>query len=79
RSRQKFTRRFAEGIGKLVGNAKGDRREKDRRTRRKIARGCGSMWEICAVAIRCRRVNDPDSGWTICTTDYERWPMADGG
>ncbi|RRT45426.1 hypothetical protein B296_00041400 [Ensete ventricosum] len=26
-SRRKFTRRFVEGIGKLAGNAKGDRRE----------------------------------------------------
>ncbi|RRT34495.1 hypothetical protein B296_00008702 [Ensete ventricosum] len=39
RSRQKFARRFAEGIGKFAGNAKGDRREEDRRTCRKIAGG----------------------------------------
>ncbi|RWW74217.1 hypothetical protein BHE74_00017843, partial [Ensete ventricosum] len=32
-----FARRFAEGIGKLSGNAKGDRREEDQRTCRKIA------------------------------------------
>ncbi|RRT34060.1 hypothetical protein B296_00056554 [Ensete ventricosum] len=31
-SRQKFARRFTEGIGKLVGNAKGDRWEKNQRT-----------------------------------------------
>ncbi|RZS27726.1 hypothetical protein BHM03_00061249 [Ensete ventricosum] len=31
-SRRKFARRFTEGIGKLVGNAKGDRREVDQRT-----------------------------------------------
>ncbi|RWW42135.1 hypothetical protein BHE74_00052334 [Ensete ventricosum] len=38
-----FARRFAEGIGKLAGNAKGDRRKEDQRTCRKIARGCRSM------------------------------------
>ncbi|RRT33743.1 hypothetical protein B296_00055509 [Ensete ventricosum] len=42
-SRQKFARRFAEGIGKLVGNVKGDRREEDRRTYRKIVGGCQSI------------------------------------
>ncbi|RWW10672.1 hypothetical protein GW17_00025775 [Ensete ventricosum] len=42
-SRQKFARRFVEGIGELAGNAKGDRREEDRRTCRKIAGGCRSM------------------------------------
>ncbi|RRT32705.1 hypothetical protein B296_00055500 [Ensete ventricosum] len=42
---QKFARRFAEGIGKLAGNPKGDRREEDRMTFRKIAGGCRSMWE----------------------------------
>ncbi|RRT35336.1 hypothetical protein B296_00052518, partial [Ensete ventricosum] len=40
-SRQKFARRFAEGIEKLVGNAKGDHRKEDRRTCRKIAGVCG--------------------------------------
>ncbi|RRT66704.1 hypothetical protein B296_00021184 [Ensete ventricosum] len=45
-SRRKFARRFTEGIGKLVGNAKGDRREEDRRTYRKIAGGCRSMREL---------------------------------
>ncbi|RWW52483.1 hypothetical protein BHE74_00041093 [Ensete ventricosum] len=39
-SRQKFARRFVEGIRKFAGNAKGDRREVDRRTCRKIAGGC---------------------------------------
>ncbi|RZS23560.1 hypothetical protein BHM03_00056516, partial [Ensete ventricosum] len=42
-SHQKFTRRFAEGIGKLAGNVKGDHREEDRRTCRKIVGGCRSM------------------------------------
>ncbi|RWW61350.1 hypothetical protein BHE74_00031600 [Ensete ventricosum] len=42
----KFARRFVEGIGKLAGNAKGDRRKEDRRTCRKIARGCRSMREL---------------------------------
>ncbi|RRT32617.1 hypothetical protein B296_00046858 [Ensete ventricosum] len=42
-SRRKFARRFAEGIGKLTGNVKGDCREEDRRTCHKIARGCRSM------------------------------------
>ncbi|RWW02574.1 hypothetical protein GW17_00034329 [Ensete ventricosum] len=41
-SRQKFARRFAEGIGKLVGNAKGDHWKEDRRTYRKIAEVCVS-------------------------------------
>ncbi|RWV88178.1 hypothetical protein GW17_00049759 [Ensete ventricosum] len=45
-SRQKFARRFAEGIGKLTGNAKGDHQEEDQRTYRKIARGCWSMREL---------------------------------
>ncbi|RZR88283.1 hypothetical protein BHM03_00015826 [Ensete ventricosum] len=39
-SRRKFARRFTEEIEKLAGNMKGDCREKDRRTYRKIARGC---------------------------------------
>ncbi|RWW36279.1 hypothetical protein BHE74_00058714, partial [Ensete ventricosum] len=45
-SRRKFTRRFAEGIGKLVGYIKDDRREEDRRTCRKIAGGCQNMGEL---------------------------------
>ncbi|RWW17151.1 hypothetical protein GW17_00018942 [Ensete ventricosum] len=45
-SHRKFARRFAEGIGKLVGNAKRDRWKEDRRTCRKIARGCRSMQEV---------------------------------
>ncbi|RZR99008.1 hypothetical protein BHM03_00028475 [Ensete ventricosum] len=43
---RKFTRRFTEGIGKLAGNAKGDRRKEDRRTCRKITEGCRSMREL---------------------------------
>ncbi|RWW68306.1 hypothetical protein BHE74_00024184 [Ensete ventricosum] len=35
-SHRKFAMRFVEGIGKLAGNAKGDRREEDQRTCRKI-------------------------------------------
>ncbi|RRT33188.1 hypothetical protein B296_00042312 [Ensete ventricosum] len=70
-SHWKFTRRFAEGIGKLVGNAKGDRREEDRRTCRKIVGGCWSMWE-------CRWVNHPVGGWTARTIDYGQRPAADG-
>ncbi|RWV85219.1 hypothetical protein GW17_00053006 [Ensete ventricosum] len=42
----KFARRFAKGIEKLAGNAKGDRRKKDWRTCRKIAGGCRSMREL---------------------------------
>ncbi|RWW38074.1 hypothetical protein BHE74_00056725 [Ensete ventricosum] len=38
-SRRKFARRFAEGIEKLVGNAKADYREEDQRTCRKVAGG----------------------------------------
>ncbi|RRT31638.1 hypothetical protein B296_00056659 [Ensete ventricosum] len=41
-SRRKFAGRFAERIGKLAGNAKGDRRKEDRRTCRKIAGVCRS-------------------------------------
>ncbi|RWW83797.1 hypothetical protein BHE74_00007679 [Ensete ventricosum] len=47
-SHWKFARRFAEGIGKLAGNAKGDRRKEDQRTYRKIAGGYWSMWECWA-------------------------------
>ncbi|RWW39101.1 hypothetical protein BHE74_00055594, partial [Ensete ventricosum] len=43
---RKFARRFAEGIGKLAVNAKGDHRKEDRRTYRKIAGGCRSMREL---------------------------------
>ncbi|RWW17153.1 hypothetical protein GW17_00018944 [Ensete ventricosum] len=42
-SRWKFARRFAEGIWKLAGNAKEDRRKEDRRTCRKIVGGCRNM------------------------------------
>ncbi|RWV95488.1 hypothetical protein GW17_00041883 [Ensete ventricosum] len=42
-SRRKFARRFTEGIGKLIGNVKGDRRSEDWRTYRKIVGGCRSM------------------------------------
>ncbi|RWW56672.1 hypothetical protein BHE74_00036587 [Ensete ventricosum] len=45
-SRRKFARRFVEGIGKLAGNVKGDRRKEDRRTCHKIAGGCRSMREL---------------------------------
>ncbi|RRT66995.1 hypothetical protein B296_00032520 [Ensete ventricosum] len=40
-SSQKFARRFTEGIEKLTGNEKGDRRKKDRRTCHKIVGECG--------------------------------------
>ncbi|RZR81854.1 hypothetical protein BHM03_00008159 [Ensete ventricosum] len=42
-SRPKFARRFVEGIGKLAGNVKGDRRKEDRRTYRKIVGVCGKL------------------------------------
>ncbi|RZS28580.1 hypothetical protein BHM03_00062194, partial [Ensete ventricosum] len=45
-SRRKFARRFAEGIGKLAGNTKGDRRKEDQRTYRKITGDCRSMREL---------------------------------
>ncbi|RZS07481.1 hypothetical protein BHM03_00038316 [Ensete ventricosum] len=48
-SRWKFARRFAEGIGKLAGNAKEDRQKEDRMTCRKIAGGCRSIREIRAA------------------------------
>ncbi|RRT60379.1 hypothetical protein B296_00016078 [Ensete ventricosum] len=78
-SRWKFTRRFAEGIRKLAGNVKGDRREEDRRTCHKIARGCRSIREIRGTTSKCRRVNRPDGGWTARTIDYGQQPMAEGG
>ncbi|RWW00145.1 hypothetical protein GW17_00036908, partial [Ensete ventricosum] len=37
---REFGRRFAEGIGKLIGNMKGDNQEEDRRTCRKNVGGC---------------------------------------
>ncbi|RWW19514.1 hypothetical protein GW17_00016427 [Ensete ventricosum] len=42
-SHRKFAKRFIEGIRKLTGNAKGDRREEDQRTYHKIVGGCRSM------------------------------------
>ncbi|RWW66068.1 hypothetical protein BHE74_00026583 [Ensete ventricosum] len=71
-SYRKFVRRFAEGIRKHTGNAKGDRQEEDRRTCRKIAGGCRSMRE-------CRWVNRPNGGWTACTTYYGWRPSIDDG
>ncbi|RZS18596.1 hypothetical protein BHM03_00050902 [Ensete ventricosum] len=71
-SRRKFARRFAEGIGKLAGNAKGDRWEEDQRTCCKITGGCRSMREF-------RWVNHPNGGWTARTTDYGWRPMVDDG
>ncbi|RZS14236.1 hypothetical protein BHM03_00045898 [Ensete ventricosum] len=56
-SRQKFARRFVEGIGKLAGNAKGDRRKEDRRTCCKIARGYRSMREILVCSRGDRRLD----------------------
>ncbi|RRT31350.1 hypothetical protein B296_00052008 [Ensete ventricosum] len=49
-SHRKFARRFTEEIRKLAGNAKGDYWEQDRRTCRKIARGCRSMRELVVDA-----------------------------
>ncbi|RRT41993.1 hypothetical protein B296_00052475, partial [Ensete ventricosum] len=43
--RWKFARRFTKEIGKLTGNTKGDRREEDQRTCRKIIGGYRSMRE----------------------------------
>ncbi|RZS26424.1 hypothetical protein BHM03_00059749 [Ensete ventricosum] len=40
-SRRKFAKRFAEGIRKLAGNAKGDYRKEDRRTCHKIMEYAG--------------------------------------
>ncbi|RZS08651.1 hypothetical protein BHM03_00039652 [Ensete ventricosum] len=78
-SRRKFAWRFAEGIGKLAGNPKGDCRKEDRRTCHKIAGGCRSMREIRAATTRCRQVNRPDGDWTAHTTDYGRRPTVDDG
>ncbi|RWW50292.1 hypothetical protein BHE74_00043465 [Ensete ventricosum] len=76
--RWKFARRFVEGIRKLAGNAKGDRRE-ERRIYRKIAGGCRRIREVRAAASRCRWVNCPDGYWTTRTTDYRWRPTIDGG
>ncbi|RWW36792.1 hypothetical protein BHE74_00058155 [Ensete ventricosum] len=55
-SRQEFTKRFTEGIRKLTGNMKGDRREEARRTYRKNVGG----YRLCGTAAsRFRRVNRP--------------------
>ncbi|RRT58420.1 hypothetical protein B296_00002160 [Ensete ventricosum] len=54
-SRRKFAKRFAEGIRKLAGKAKGDYRKEDRRTCRKITGVCGSKPPV-------------SSGWTARTT-----------
>ncbi|RWW72375.1 hypothetical protein BHE74_00019827 [Ensete ventricosum] len=51
-SRWKFARRFAEGIGKLAGNVKGDYR--------KIFGGCRIMRKIRAAASNFRWVNRPN-------------------
>ncbi|RWW40805.1 hypothetical protein BHE74_00053743 [Ensete ventricosum] len=40
-SRRKFAKRFAERIGKLAGNTKGDRWKKDRRTYPKMPEAVG--------------------------------------
>ncbi|RWV77406.1 hypothetical protein GW17_00061768 [Ensete ventricosum] len=50
-SRQKFARRFVEGIGKLVGNAKGDYREEDRRTCCKIIRGYRIIRKLGLISV----------------------------
>ncbi|RWW37372.1 hypothetical protein BHE74_00057531 [Ensete ventricosum] len=54
-SRQKFARRFTEGIGKLAGNAKGDHRKEDQRTYRKIAGVCRRFdFHPMKIDIGCR-------------------------
>ncbi|RRT55625.1 hypothetical protein B296_00047846 [Ensete ventricosum] len=65
-SHRKFARRFVEGIRKLAGNAKGDRRKEDRRTCRKIAGVCGTGKLLVS------------GGWTARTTESKRRPAADG-
>ncbi|RWW57675.1 hypothetical protein BHE74_00035523, partial [Ensete ventricosum] len=58
-SRRKFTGRFAEGIGKLTGNAKGDCREEDRRTCYKIVGVCRSGDQLLTVGKPPRTVGKP--------------------
>ncbi|RRT34017.1 hypothetical protein B296_00029519 [Ensete ventricosum] len=53
-SRREFARRFAEGIGKLTENTKGDHREEDQRTYRKNARGYRIMWDSSASCIHSK-------------------------
>ncbi|RRT47585.1 hypothetical protein B296_00013878 [Ensete ventricosum] len=83
-SSRKFARRFAEGIGKLTGNAKGDYREEDRRTYRKITGGCRSLREGIdwnAVVAQKRfgwRTSDGARDGTICEVGWGRrlkWGM----
>ncbi|RRT69042.1 hypothetical protein B296_00005632 [Ensete ventricosum] len=87
-SRQKFIRRFAEEIRKLVGNVKGDRREEYQWTLpqdclrlpeyvgQRLDRSCQ---RIQAAARRCRRVNCPNGDSTAHTIDYGQRPTANGG
>ncbi|RZS20918.1 hypothetical protein BHM03_00053489 [Ensete ventricosum] len=77
-SRRKFARRFAKGIGKLAGNAKGDHWEEDRKTYRKITGSCRSMWEIRAAGNSFWRVNRLGGGRTTHTIEFGRRPTADG-
>ncbi|RZS24328.1 hypothetical protein BHM03_00057384 [Ensete ventricosum] len=75
----------------LVGSSLGDSPKESRSslgTRKEIAgKKTGGLTvrlpevaRVCwTVANRCRRVNRPDAGWTARTTDYGRWPTADGG
>ncbi|RWV77964.1 hypothetical protein GW17_00061139 [Ensete ventricosum] len=65
-SRWKFARRFVEGIGKLTGNAKGDRREEDRRTYRKIVGVCRKGTTFVKIPVD----KPPVSGyWTAHTIE----------
>ncbi|RWW00801.1 hypothetical protein GW17_00036205 [Ensete ventricosum] len=78
-SRREFAKRFAEGIGKLVGNMKGDRQEEDWRTCCKNARGYWIMREIRATANNFRRVNCPGGRKTTHAIEFGWRPVADGG
>ncbi|RZS14487.1 hypothetical protein BHM03_00046179 [Ensete ventricosum] len=57
-SRQKFARRFTEGIEKLAGNAKGDCRREDRKTCHKINRGYRNMREVSQLGPSDDQLNE---------------------
>ncbi|RWW64732.1 hypothetical protein BHE74_00028011 [Ensete ventricosum] len=70
--------RFAEGIGKLAGNTKGNHREKDRRTYRKNAEGYRIMREkVEGTTFPENMAGKPlvSDSWTACTIEFG-WQQA---
>ncbi|RWV81884.1 hypothetical protein GW17_00056660 [Ensete ventricosum] len=54
---RKFARRFAKGIGKLAGNAKGDCWEEDWKTCRKITGGCRNIRESVGFDLYPKKIS----------------------